>query len=68
MMNRIVRILPHITIILSLMFITFWILDIYNPLMNFVNNSISHVLLLVFCIISLITSMISIVSNYREND
>ncbi|MFA9424292.1 MAG: hypothetical protein ACERLG_11990 [Sedimentibacter sp.] len=60
-MKRIIRILPHGTIILSVMFITFWILDIYNPLMNFVNSSISKVLLLIFCILSLVTSIITVV-------
>jgi len=59
-MRRIIRVLPHLTIILALMFVTFWILDIYNPMMNFVNSSISNVLLLIFCILSIMTSIISI--------
>lgn len=60
-MKRMIRVLPHITIILSLMFIVFWILDQYNPLMNFVNSRISNILLLVFCILSLLTSIVTVI-------
>ena len=40
-MKRLSKILPHITIILAGMFIVFWILDILNPTMNFINRKIS---------------------------
>ncbi|HWT74218.1 MAG TPA: hypothetical protein VN258_05790 [Mobilitalea sp.] len=66
-MKRIIRILPHITIILSLMFITFWILDIYNPLMNFIGSDISKVLLLIFCIAALITSILAVALDRKFN-
>jgi len=48
-MKVIIRILPHITIILSALFITFLILDQFNPMMNFVDNDISQVMLYVLC-------------------
>ena len=39
--KRIIRILPHLTIVLSVMFITFWILDILNmPFMEFLDTTI----------------------------
>ena len=41
-MKRLSKILPHITIILAGMFIVFWILDILNPTMNFINRKISN--------------------------
>lgn len=59
-MKRLVRILPHVTIVLSLMFITFWVLDIYNPLMNFISSDLSKILLLVFCISSLFTAILAV--------
>ena len=59
-LNRMIKVLPHIVIILSIMFITFWILDIYNPMMNFLNSKISNWLLLIFFICSLILSMLTI--------
>ncbi|WP_310604927.1 hypothetical protein [Anaerosporobacter sp.] len=60
------KILPHIVIVLAAMFITFWILDQLNPNMNFINNSISNALLLVFCITSFINAILSVVW-YRKN-
>ncbi len=51
-MKRLSKILPHITIILAGMFIVFWILDILNPTMNFINRKISNKLLLAFLHIS----------------
>ena len=59
-MNLLKKVLPHISIILSVMFIVFIILDDYNPTMNFVNNSISTGLLLGLCIVSFINSIIII--------
>ena len=55
-MKRLSKILPHITIILAGMFIVFWILDILNPTMNFINRKISNKLLLAFCISAIITA------------
>lgn len=59
-MKRLIRILPHITIILSAMFITLWILDKCNPLMNFLDSDLSNILLLAFCISSLVTAIVMI--------
>lgn len=59
-MKRINRILPHITIILAGMFIVFWILDILNPVMNFINRKASNKLLLIFCILAIITSIMNV--------
>jgi uncharacterized membrane protein len=60
MMKKLSRILPHITIILAGMFIVFWILDILNPTMNFVNRRLSNKLLLIFCISAIISSVIAV--------
>ena len=42
-------ILTHLTMVLSLMFAVFLILDQFNPMMNFVNNDISRWLLAGLC-------------------
>lgn len=60
------KILPHIVIVLAAMFITFWILDQLNPIMNFINNSISNVWLLLFSIASLVNAIFSI-AWYRKS-
>ncbi|OYO84485.1 hypothetical protein C8E03_104141 [Lachnotalea glycerini] len=62
-LNQIVKLLPHATLILAVIFITFLILDQYNPMMNFVNNDTSMKLLGAFCILTLINSGIVIVKN-----
>ena len=59
-MNRFGKILPHITIILAGMFIVFWILDVLNPTMNFINRKISNKLLLIFCILAIVTSIMNV--------
>lgn len=59
-MKRLSKILPHITIILAGMFIVFWILDILNPTMNFINRKISNKLLLAFCISGIITAILAV--------
>ena len=59
-MKRLSKILPHITIILAGMFIVFWILDILNPTMNFINRKISNKLLLAFRISAIITAILAV--------
>lgn len=59
-MKRLSKILPHITIILAGMFIVFWILDILNPTMNFINRKISNKLLLAFFISAIITAILAV--------
>ena len=63
--NRIAKFLraiyPHLIFILSAMFITFWILEKYNPVMGFLTGSISIVLMLVFFILCFIGSVVTIV-------
>lgn len=49
-MSKIRRIASHLTMILALMFITFLILDEFNPLMNFTDHPISRGLLAAMCI------------------
>ena len=59
-------ILPHIVIILSGIFMTFLVLDGYNPTMNFVGNAISIKLFWVFCVLAIINSGVLIASNRRD--
>ena len=48
-MDKTLTILSHLTVILSLMFIVFLILDQFNPMMNFIDNDISRWLLAALC-------------------
>ena len=42
--------LSHLIMILSFVFVVFLILDQFNPMMNFVDNSISRCLLALLCV------------------
>ncbi|MDF2486837.1 MAG: hypothetical protein K0R46_3005 [Herbinix sp.] len=65
-MKRIIRVLPHITIVLSAMFITLWILDQFNPMMNFIDSEISKILLIIFCIFSMITAIVLVAMERKQ--
>lgn len=58
--------IPHGCVILSLLFTTFFIADRFNRAMDFIGNEISKWLLLVFCILSAISSLILIRINRRR--
>lgn len=49
-MNKIYALLRHTTVILSLMFLVFLVLDQFNPMMNFIDNNISRWLLAGLCV------------------
>lgn len=59
-MKTIQTMLTHLSFIIASIFITFLILDSYNPTMEFVSNSTSTKLLWVFCIITMVNSAIAI--------
>ena len=48
-MSKVRAILRHTTVILSLMFLVFLVLDQFNPMMNFIDNNISRCLLAGLC-------------------
>lgn len=64
--TKIHRLLPHLTIILSLTFIVFTILDWYNPLMGFTTNPLSTKLLVLFCLASLLLALDSLLFFPRQ--
>ena len=47
------NIVRHLTSVLCMMFAVFLILDQFNPLMNFVDNDLSRVLLAVLCVLGI---------------
>lgn len=53
------QILLHMTNVLAICFITYYILDIYNPMMKFIDNDVSKLLLLIFGITALIGNQIT---------
>ena len=49
-MSKLQSLAGHLTMILSLMFVVFLVLDQFNPIMNFVDNGISRWLLAALCV------------------
>ena len=49
-MNKLHSFCCHLTVILSVMFAVFLILDQFNPMMNFLDNGISRWLLAALCV------------------
>ena len=49
-MIKLQNLLTHTTVILSIMFLVFLILDQFNPMMNFIDNDISRWLLALLCL------------------
>ena len=62
-MNKLHGFCSHLTVILSLMFIVFLILDQFNPMMNFVDNAGSRWLLGALCVSGTAQSIL----HYRES-
>lgn len=59
------KMLPHATLIVAVMFVVFFCIDRVNEAMNFLGVDISKWLLLIFCILSVATSVLLIVSQRR---
>ena len=57
-MNKLKTICSHLSVILSLMFIVFLILDQFNPMMNFMDNEISRWLLSALCLSSILLGVL----------
>ena len=60
------KLIPHICIILSLMMLTFFVVDKFNPGMNFVGNAAFKVLLAIYGVAVLAASGYLIAYNRRQ--
>jgi hypothetical protein len=60
------RLIPHLCIIISLLMLTFVILDNANPGMNFVGNSFFKTLLVIFSLASLAAAGFMIADDRRK--
>ena len=60
MKRRLARIIPHASIVMVGMFIFFWVLDILNPTMNFINRRASNKLMIIMLVLSLVTAIMAV--------
>ena len=63
---KIRTILSNLVIILSLCFLTFAVLDCYNPMMNFSGNTISSKLLLVLCVSAIVLAVLMLLPEKQK--
>ena len=61
-----IKLLPHINIAFAGMYITFHIIDIYNPAMGFIDSSITKNVLLLLAIGSIVSSVL-LIAHQRKN-
>ena len=66
--KKLYGIVPHAVIVLSLVFLTFIVLDWYNPLIGFLSTPSSTVLLIALCVLSSLSSVICLVSRIPKPD
>ena len=62
------KLLSHLIVILSLMFVVFLILDQFNPMMNFIDNPISRWLLAALCLSGITQSVLTWKKGENENE
>lgn len=68
-MKRIIaRALPHLTIILSLMTLVFYVVDGFNPIMAFMANALSKIIFVVLAVCALSSSILLIARQWSEDD
>ena len=63
---KIRTILSNLVIILSLCFLTFAVLDWYNPMMNFSGNRITSKLLLVLCVSAIVLAVLTLLPEKQK--
>ena len=61
------RILPHACLVLSVIFMTLWVLDRVNAAMHFLSRDVFKIPFFVFLILVLILSVSEIVRQFRED-
>ena len=67
-MNNACSLFRHLTVILSLMFSVFLVLDQFNPMMNFVDHSISRWLLAALCFSGIAQGVLQWMKGERHNE
>ena len=59
------KLLTHAVLILAVMFGVFFVLDRFNPSMDFINSSLSKALLLVFALLSIVNCVLTAICQFN---
>lgn len=63
MINKIRKLAGHLSIIFAVLFITFQILDNFNPMQEYLKTAVNIGLLYIFCAVSLLNGIFQIWRN-----
>ena len=66
--HRLHSFLTHTTIVLSIVFLVFFAIDRVNPAMEFIGSDISDLLLCIFCLVALLSSILVAVKLYKKGE
>ena len=61
------NILPHAILIISLMLLTFFVIDLFNDSMAFLNNSITKILVAVLSLLGATLAVLTIIDSSHNN-
>lgn len=65
---KIWKIFPHLGFIISGMLLTFAIIDLYNPAMEFMTSDLTKRLMLTFAVVSMVNSVLLMIRQNRDED
>ncbi|HWP22079.1 MAG TPA: hypothetical protein VN417_04980 [Candidatus Cryosericum sp.] len=68
MKRLIARVLPHITIILGLLTLVFFVVDGFNPIMAFMSNELSKKIFAVLAVCGIASAVLLIARQWQEDD
>ena len=60
------KVLPHLTLILAAALIVLLIVNYYNPLMGFLENSMAHVIMYALAALSILLAIRTIYSDFKK--
>ncbi len=66
-MKRWFLLLSHACVVLSLMILTLLVVDRFNPSMDFINNDMSKLFILLLCVFSTLLSLFVLVRDRLSN-
>ena len=60
------RVLPHLSLVISIMMLVLFVIDRVNEAMNFIGNDVFDILLLLYCLTTIPTAVFLIAENRRR--
>lgn len=65
-MKQLRTLLPHLTVILSITFFVLWILDYFNPMMQFLTSGLPKCLMLILLLCAAATAIFTIADQRKQ--